>query len=193
MAIVYASWKATEENPKPDVSFVPPLERRRLTGVERAAFAVAHKVCPAGEVSVVFASRWGEIGTTLKLMRQRHDEGDTSPAAFAVSVHNATPGAWSLFTKNHASYTAIAARDKTFETGLLVALSRRERCLYVYAEESTPEFYRDTFESPVTAHSFAVLLDGSEDFGEIKSLWAGIFSPRTGDSPPTRTGDRPCQ
>ncbi len=36
-------WRATDEAPKPDVSFVPPMERRRLTGVERAALSVAHR------------------------------------------------------------------------------------------------------------------------------------------------------
>ena len=35
--LAQAEWRATPEDPKPDVSFVPPMERRRLTGVERAA------------------------------------------------------------------------------------------------------------------------------------------------------------
>ena len=65
-------WEASVECPKPDVSFVPAMERRRLTGVERAALSVARKAIDAvGDgpwtkgLSVVFASRWGEIGTTL--------------------------------------------------------------------------------------------------------------------------------
>ena len=48
----FAAWRATAETPKPDVSFVPPLERRRLTGVERAALGVAWRVRPADEVPV---------------------------------------------------------------------------------------------------------------------------------------------
>ena len=92
-------WKATEETPKPDVSFVPSLARRRLTEVERAAIAVAWRVRPEEEVPVVFASRWGEIGVTAKLMRQFHEEGEMSPAGFSASVHNAAPGAFSLLTK----------------------------------------------------------------------------------------------
>ena len=69
-----AAWEAESDNDGPDVSFVPPLARRRLTGVERAALAVAWKVRSEGDCPVVFASRWGEIGVTLKLMRQLHDE-----------------------------------------------------------------------------------------------------------------------
>jgi uncharacterized membrane protein YadS len=65
-----AVWRETEASPSPDVSFVPPLARRRLTDLEKAALAVANEVYPHGEeIPVVFASRWGEIGTTVKLAR----------------------------------------------------------------------------------------------------------------------------
>ena len=172
--LVKAEWQATEESPKPDVSFMSMMVRRRLSMVERAALHVAWKVFegtgadgspipPAGEVPVVFASRWGEIGTTLKLMRQMHQEGEMSPAAFSSSVHNAAPGAWSLFTKNTAPYTAIAARERTYEMGLLeaeaqLAAGPYRTVLYVYAEESTPVYYHTAFGAPETARATALLL-----------------------------------
>ena len=88
--LAQAEWHATPEAPRPDVSFVPPMERRRLTGVERAAISVARKVYPEGEeVPVVFASRWGEIGITAKLMRQCHDDGEMSPAGFSAKQFHA--------------------------------------------------------------------------------------------------------
>ena len=128
--LAQAEWRATPEDPKPDVSFVPPMERRRLTGVERAALSVARKVYPEGEeVPVVFASRWGEIGTTVKLMRQCHDDGEMSPAGFSASVHNAAPGAFSLLMKNRAPYTAIAARGRSREMGWLEATGRVKKVL----------------------------------------------------------------
>ena len=164
-----AEWKATDETPKPDVSFLPMLERRRLTALEKAALHVAWNLFrdggalpPASEVPVVFASRWGEIGTTLKLMRQMHDEGEMSPAGFSASVHNAAPGAWSLFTGNRKPYTAIAARDGASEMGLLEAEAQlaagASHVLYVYAEESTPEYYLPEFSEPENAHAVAMLL-----------------------------------
>ncbi len=143
--VAFAAWRATAETPAPDVSFVPPLARRRLTGVERAALGVAWQVRPAGEVPVVFASRWGEIGVTAKLMRQFHAEGEMSPAGFSASVHNAAPGAFSLLTKNHAPYTAIAARGRSLEAGLLEALALRAPAVFVYAEEATPGLYAPVF------------------------------------------------
>ena len=171
-------WTATEAEPRPDVSFIPMMERRRLSQIERAALHVAWKIYhpegddlapapPASETPVVFASRWGEIGTTLKLMRQMHDEGEMSPAGFSASVHNAAPGAWSIFTKNRTAYTAIAARERSYDMGLLEAeaqLAARVApgVLYVYAEETTPDYYLPAFGDRVTAHAVAQLLVPAE-------------------------------
>ncbi len=141
----YAVWRACEADSKPDVSFIPPMERRRLTGVERAALSVAWRVRPEGEIPVVFASRWGEIGVTIKLMQQFHAEGEMSPAGFSVSVHNAAPGAFSLLTGNHAPYTAIAARERSLEAGLLETLALGKSAVFVFAEEATPKFYAPEF------------------------------------------------
>ena len=173
--VARAQWRASEDSSKPDISFVPMMERRRLTPVERAAFAVAHEAMViAGEtraVPVVFASRWGEIGMTLKLMRQIHDEGEMSPAGFSASVHNAAPGAWSLFTHSTVPYTAIAARSRTREMGLLeaeaqlVELLKRDasaRVLFVWAEESPPEFYRPHLTEAWPACAEALLLGGAD-------------------------------
>ncbi len=167
-----AVWRASAEAPRPDVSFVPPLERRRLTGVERAALSAAWRVKAEGEAPVVFASRWGEIGVTAKLMRQFHEDREMSPAGFSASVHNAAPGAFSLLTRNHAPYTAVAARDRSLECGLLEALALRRKAVFVYAEEATPELYAPTFDDLQAGCAVAVRL-----------------APADGGSP-SRTGDR---
>ena len=159
----FAVWRATEEAPKPDVSFVPPLDRRRLTGVERAALSVAWHVKSDAELPVVFASRWGEIGVTVKLMKQFHADGEMSPAGFSASVHNAAPGAFSLLTKNHAPYTAIAARERSLEAGLLETLALRREAIFVYAEEATPEFYLPAFGDPQPACAVALRVTESPE------------------------------
>ena len=159
----YAAWRSEVEGAdgtvaKPDVSFIPPLERRRLTGVERAALAVAWQVRPEGDVPVVFASRWGEIGVTVKLMTQFHADREMSPAGFSASVHNAAPGAFSLLTHNHAPYTAIAARERSLEAGLLEALTQGA-VVFVFAEETTPAFYAPAFGPLQPACALAVRLE----------------------------------
>ena len=159
----YAAWRSEVEGAdgtvaKPDVSFIPPLERRRLTGVERAALAVAWQVRPEGDVPVVFASRWGEIGVTVKLMTQFHADREMSPAGFSASVHNAAPGAFSLLPHNHAPYTAIAARERSLEAGLLEALTQGA-VVFVFAEETTPAFYAPAFGPLQPACALAVRLE----------------------------------
>ena len=156
----YAVWRAGD-SARPDVSFIPPLERRRLTGVERAALSVAWQVCPEGEAPVVFASRWGEIGVTVKLMTQFHADREMSPAGFSASVHNAAPGACSLLTHNHAPYTAIAARERSLEAGILEALTQGAAVVFVFAEEATPAFYAPEFGSLQPACALAVRLEPS--------------------------------
>jgi len=159
--IARAEWKMSDESPSPDLSFIPAMERRRLTPLERAALSVAWQVYPKDEqLPVVFASRWGEIGTTLKLMRQQHEEGEVSPAGFSNSVHNAMPGHFSLLTHNRAPYTAIAAGEDSYEAGLLEASMQKGKVVFVYAEETTPEFYQPEFKEGIqTAHAVAMLID----------------------------------
>ena len=178
----FATWRATEAMPRPDVSFVPPLDRRRLTGVERAALSVAWQVKTDRELPVVFASRWGEIGVTLKLMRQFHEDGEMSPAGFSASVHNAAPGAFSLLTGNHAPYTAIAARERSLEAGLLEALALRREAIFVYAEEATPEFYLPAFGAPQEACAVAARI-APADGGRLRASF------RHADLPPAGFGD----
>lgn len=156
-----AEWNEATDG-KCDVSFIAPMERRRLTALEKAALGVAWKAQQeaggGAPDAVVFASRWGEIGTTLKLMRQMFEEHEMSPAAFSNSVHNAAPGHFSLLTRNHAPYTAIAAAERTFEMGMLEASTYRGRVLFIYAEEATPEFYRPHFPDVQQAHALAMML-----------------------------------
>ena len=176
----YAAWRAEGADgtvAKPDVSFIPPLERRRLTGVERAALAVAWQVRSEGEVPVIFASRWGEIGVTVKLMTQFHADREMSPAGFSASVHNAAPGAFSLLTHNHAPYTAIAARERSLEAGLLEALAQGAAVVFVFAEEATPAFYAPAFGPLQPACALAVRLEpGGTCRAEFHSTECGPVS-----------------
>ena len=178
----HAVWRATRESPRADVPFVPPLERRRLSEVERAALSVAWRVKVDSEIPVVFSSRWGEIGVTIRLMRQFHSDGEMSPAGFSASVHNAAPGAFSILTRNHAPYTAIAARERSLESGLLEALAWRRQVIFAYAEENTPEFYLPAFGAPQVGCAIAVRLSPSED-GEIAADFRNV------DAPPLGFGD----
>jgi hypothetical protein len=77
-----------------------------------------------GSVPTVFASAWGEIDIMIKLLDQIAD-GDVglSPIRFKHSVHNAASGLVSIATENRGFSTALAAGRRTFELGVLEALT----------------------------------------------------------------------
>ncbi len=119
-----------------DVDFVPPLQRRRLSPLQRIFFALAHAVEKAPSASATFASRDGEDALTRRIVADFNADGSVSPQRFSASVYNAAPGLWSVFTGNRAPYTATAAGEDTVECGLLEALFAARSALYVYAEET---------------------------------------------------------
>ena len=138
----YAVWRGNSENTLPDVSFVPPLVRRRLTGVEKIGISLANQVCGGrDDYFVVFASRFGEWGQTIKLIRQFYEDVEMSPAGFSTSVHNAMPGILSVLRHNRMAYTAVAANERTLDNALVEAFCGKKPVLFIYAEEKMPEIY----------------------------------------------------
>ena len=128
----------------PDVSFVPPLVRRRLSPLQKIYFSLARQIEPPAPIPpippiFIFASRDGEDTLTRRIVDDFHADGSVSLHRFSSSVYNAAPGLWSVFTKNVAPYTAIAAGDDTIECGLietLAALKSGRDAVLVYAEET---------------------------------------------------------
>lgn len=120
----------------PDVSFVPPLVRRRFSPLQKIHFALAKVAEKSPAANTVFSSRDGEDTLTRRLVDEFHEDGTLSPHRFSASVYNAAPGLWSVFTKNRAPYTAVAAGDDTIECALIESLSDPMPSLFVYAEET---------------------------------------------------------
>ena len=131
------AFAVAEPGTAPDVSFVPPLLRRRLSPLQRIFFALAREVGADAADWIVFASRDGEDTLTRRIVDDFHADGSVSPHRFSASVYTAAPGLWSVFAKNKAPYTAIAAGDDSIECGLLELLAgERGRAVLVYAEET---------------------------------------------------------
>lgn len=124
---------------EPDVSFVPPLVRRRLSPLQKRFFALAHAVGAEDAGWIVLASRDGEDTLTRRIVADYQADGTVSPQRFSSSVYNAAPGLWSVFAKNQAPYTAMAAGDDTVECGLLELFGGASvpgDAVLVYAEET---------------------------------------------------------
>ena len=131
-----AAWSVLEAGTPPDVSFVPPLVRRRFSPLQKVFFALAKAIGAERGGDVVFASRDGEDTLTRRIVDDFHADGSVSPQRFSTSVYNAAPGLWSVQTKNRSAYTALAAGDDTIECGLIEALRDTEPSAFVSAEET---------------------------------------------------------
>jgi len=131
-----ASWASLPPGSEADVSFVPPLQRRRLSPLQRLFFSLARSVGAEPPVSVVFSSRDGEDTLTRRIVGEFNESGSVSPNRFSSSVYNAAPGLWSVVTGNRSPYTAVAAGDDSVECGLIELLSAPPPAALVYAEET---------------------------------------------------------
>ena len=95
----YSFWQSSNDMPYPDMSFIPVLQRRRLTEVEKIGLFLAHELKPFTQnCKIVFASQFGEWQQTFDLMKEFHNEKQLSPAGFSHSVHNAMPGIASVLS-----------------------------------------------------------------------------------------------
>ena len=96
----YAAWRAGEADgtsaslrgsASPDVSFIPPLERRRLTGVERAALAV-----DIAEAKVV-STEVGTVSVTLDDSSTWTLTGDSYVTEFNGDAANVISNGYTLY------------------------------------------------------------------------------------------------
>ena len=147
-----ASFIPTETRPKPDVSFVPMLTRRRLSYVSRMVVLVSDQVSRGKDgnklepCKVTFASQFGEITQQLKISETLIDTGMVSPAHFSLSVFNASIANASILESNTAGYSAVFSGKDAFTTGLTDCLAalENEPCdsrTFIFADEPIPETY----------------------------------------------------
>ena len=147
-----ASFIPTEARPKPDVSFVPMLTRRRLSYVSRMVVLVSDQVSrdkngnKLEPCKVTFASQFGEITQQLKISETLIDTGMVSPAHFSLSVFNASIANASILESNTAGYSAVFSGKDAFTTGLTDCLAALENepgdsRTFIFADELITETY----------------------------------------------------
>lgn len=155
-------WQESTDEKLPDFSFIPPMVRRRMSNIEKIAVGLAGKIAPENpNYTTVFASKFGEWGQTIQLIKQFFDEKEMSPAGFSNSVHNAAAGLFSLLTKNTNSYTSIAAGDNTLEMAILKALTEKQDVMVVFAGEHSPDIYSPVLDGEQHAFGMAFLIKHS--------------------------------
>ncbi|MCL1892786.1 MAG: beta-ketoacyl synthase chain length factor [Holophagaceae bacterium] len=130
----------------PGTSFIPSMQRRKMSRLTRLVIGIAEEIIPKGkQFPLVYASRFGDWGQTLEQVFRYSTEKEISPIGFGNSVHNAVPAQLSILKNNHSAYTAISSGTHTFDAGLTESVSmllEHEDVIYICAGEETPEPYR---------------------------------------------------
>lgn len=96
------------------------------------------------DLPLVFASAFGEMRTTLDLLKLQAEKGESSPLRFQASVHNAAQGLLSIATGHRGFATSISASTDTFAMALveatgLVARGHDQVLVLVAEEPPLPE------------------------------------------------------
>jgi hypothetical protein len=154
----------------PELKSIDPLLRRRLSPQGRAALSVADD-CLAGlhPVRVVYASQHGELARTLGIMESLRPESPDgpSPASFALSVLNSTPGIYSIARRDHSPALALSAGEASCWYGILEAaqiwLEHRTPVLLIAADAPVPALFRRGQVDPTPVRALAVLIGADGD------------------------------
>lgn len=154
----------------PQLAFLPPLKRRRLSASARLFFEAAWNLTVDGEnLPVVYASSNSEINRSFALWESLLKEGDVSPTSFSLSVHNALVGQWSEMRQVKNETTAVATCQDNLEIALLEAYlllnDGHSKVLVVVAEDALlPEYnvqpvYRQPF-----SYALALVIEKGEQY-----------------------------
>ena len=180
-----ASFVPTEAKPKPDVSFVPMLTRRRLSYISRMVVLVSDQVSRDKDgnklppCKVTFASQFGEISQQLKISQTLIDTGTVSPAHFSLSVFNAAVANASILETNTAGYSAVFSGKDAFTTGLTDCLAALENepsdtRTFIFADELIPETYAPVagvpYPNAVCALALRLTTDESKADSALKNV-----------------------
>jgi Beta-ketoacyl synthase, N-terminal domain len=167
----WVAWRCdpAESLDTPDLQFIEPMQRRRLSPLARAALHAAN-ACSSDQsaVSMVYASRHGELARTMESLFNLARREPLSPTTFSLSVLNSAPGLFSIARAESAASTAVSAGCETFGFGLLEAAARATiepalPVLYVYADTEAPAPVGRQHGDPTGPVALAILIEASAD------------------------------
>jgi len=195
------SWAAIVIDPAPaparrhgacaDEPAIPAAMRRRLGSFGRMVVSCGLNLAGEGDVDLVLASQYGDLALAEGLLADVVSGGLLSPAAFAMSVHNAPAGMLDIIHNSKVGHTAIAAGSQTLSAGLIEAWlrlrQRRERpVVLIYADEApmwSPERPLDVRRPGV---ALALRLSLAVDAGTLAQV---VFSPAVATREPVPSVD----
>lgn len=145
----------------PALAEMPPMQRRRVERLGRAALQVAWR-CQGGDerdLPLVFASRHGDILRTHAMLAELAREQPLSPTSFGLSTHNAIAAQYSIARMLQGNYLAVSAGRATAEAGVREAQALladgAPAVLVVMYDGPTPDDYAGYLDEPETLYAWA--------------------------------------
>ncbi len=174
--------------PKPQ--YYPKAQLRRLSPFSKVALECLDFEQALHEgLSLVFASRHGDLAKTVELIKDIATNDDLSPTQFALSVHNATSGLFTIARNNKSATTTISAGENTFIEGFVEASMQatleNKDVLYLFCEFPVPIEYAQ-FSKNEIPHAIALVVGPGLDTGLESEI---VFHDSDGPKEPGRTID----
>jgi hypothetical protein len=178
----WSVWGPGSASEKPDVKFIDPMLRRRLSSMDRSALHVANGCLEARErVQLIFASRHGELTRSTELLTEIAGGELPSPLGFSLSVLNAVPGLYSIARQDTSPATAISAGEATFPMALIETASQAWRnpdatVLLVCADDPPPSIYADQVQLPREPYAVAIRVEARRALYPVQCTWTAVKS-----------------
>lgn len=163
-----------EEFTPPKPQYYPKGQLRRLSPFSKVAMhCLDIPQALSKNLPLVFASQHGDLAKTVKLIKDTALAEDLSPTQFALSVHNATTGLFSIATNNTAATTTISAGINSFLEGLIEASMQCQQLktsvIYNYCDFDVPREYRQ-YEPQMPARCITLILSSQNIANNLATI-----------------------
>lgn len=177
----------------PEVTFVKPMVRRRLSRLTKMSLRVAHAcetrdetAAPEEKTFYVFCSQLGEYARTINLLQALSRDEPLAPAAFSHSVHNTSAGIYSIINENKSSFATVASGPATLEAGFVDAWTALQsgaydRALVVYHDEPLDPRYAELNQTPYVPVAAAFSLRRAGEKTRYGLKWSATGAGRNSD------------
>lgn len=169
-----------EEFTPPKPQYYPKGQLRRLSPFSKVAMhCLDIPQALSNNLPLVFASQHGDLAKTVKLIKDTALAEDLSPTQFALSVHNATTGLFSIATNNTAATTTISAGKNTFIEGLLEASMQCQQqsssVIYNYCDFNVPQEYLQ-YEQEMPARCITLILSSQNKINNLATVELALIN-----------------
>lgn len=150
----------------PDLSFVPAMQRRRMTALSKLATALIHGVKDemSPDAKIYFVSLAGESSRQFQVNTMVLQDNEVLPATFATSVFNTPPAMASIILGLNNGYSALYPVPGDFSSAVQTVVASlmvgtNGQVLMVYGDVQSPEEYKELDGACATTWGYAALFE----------------------------------